>query len=61
MKIKALKPFALFDGRSVGEGDEIDIETLDGKKLVKIGYAVPVSSKKVERAVVEPAETRDAD
>lgn len=58
MKIKMLASFA--GDWSCSVGDEIDRPDAEARRLIEAGFAVPVRTEPVERAVVErPAETAD--
>lgn len=43
---------------SLGPGDERDFPQDEALRLISAGYAVPVSERKVERAVKAPAPER---
>ncbi len=50
MKVKALRPFVLADGRSFGEGEQGNVHKHIAKELIKTGLAEEVK----ERAVQKP-------
>lgn len=59
MRVKILVPFVLHDGRSFQDGDEADLDAIDAKPLLKVGYVAALEKKK-QNAMKNPVvETRD--
>lgn len=59
MRVKVLVPFVLHDGRSFQDGDEANLDAIDAKPLLKVGYVAALEKKK-ENAMNNPiVETRD--
>ena len=60
MKVKIMKAFVLHNGKSWDVGSIADIDDVDAKPLLRIGFVAPVRKSAVETAVKEPVvETRE--